>query len=445
MSDNNSNKHKALNRIHGVHNLWGDWAVAFGAITAVDLLSYLIPKMIFPAFVLIIAWLMGVYSSSSLHKNGLTCVRIPALATRTILLTALVQVILVAVYRIDGNFRIFQPETVNHSIPYITALIIYPVGFFTMLVGHLRHGKTTYCRICPVSNSFTPESEFVNRRFLELSRKQIRLMMYICLALSVVTWSYYFIFYINVNFNSPDKFFFFIVPVIGYVTSLIYLLARYNSFIGEIKNFYLSGPSEASSTTIRYIILRGDEMLLDEMPDKSLTGLHLFDTPAHLAVSFRESVTEEFADSEFEKISNAYRFFLRPLYSNVAFDGNSNMFHYAVILPEDSPLPEGWTFGNNWVTLPVIDRMLKAGLIAPPLMSEINRIFTITMAWKTYDREGRRLYPIKNYHPTFRLRDLKDWDVDYNDLSWIRIADRNEDRPFFRIRNIMRKFSNNLC
>lgn len=444
MSHLDSNKHKALTRIHGVHNLWGDWAVAFGAITAVDLLSYLIPKMIFPAIVFIVAWLMSVYSSSSMHKNGLTCVRIPSLAARTILLTALVQVVLVVIYRIDGKFRIFQPETVNYSVPYISALIIYPVGFFTMLVGNLRHGKTTYCRICRVSNSFTPESEFVNSRFLDLARRQIKLMMVICLAISVVVWTYYFLFYINVNFNSPDKFFFFIVPVIGYVTSLIYLLARYNSFIGDIKEFYLKS-SNTSNTSIRYIVLRGDNMLLDEMPDKSLEGLHNFDTPARLTVPFRESVTDEFADREFEKRSKAVRFFLRPLYSNFAIDGNSNMFHYAIILPEDAPLPDGWTLGENWVTLPEMDRLLKSDLIAAPLKSEINRIFTITMAWKTYDRDGKRLYPIKNYHPTFRLRDLKDWDVDYNDLNWIRIADKNQDRPFFRIRKVMRKFTDNLC
>ena len=63
------------------------------------------------------------------------------------------------------------------------------------------------------------------------------------------------------------------------------------------------------------------------------------------------------------------------------------------------------------------------------------------MAWKTYDRQGRRLYPIKHYRPTFRLRDLKDWDVDYSDLSWMSIAENNQDRPFFHTRRLWRKIT----
>ena len=62
------------------------------------------------------------------------------------------------------------------------------------------------------------------------------------------------------------------------------------------------------------------------------------------------------------------------------------------------------------------------------------------MAWKTYDRNGRRLYPIRHYRPTFRLRDLREWTVDYDDQSWFDIAQNNEDRRFFRLRN----FWNNI-
>ena len=61
------------------------------------------------------------------------------------------------------------------------------------------------------------------------------------------------------------------------------------------------------------------------------------------------------------------------------------------------------------------------------------------MAWKTYDRDGRRLYPIKNYRPTFRFRDFKTWDVDYNDLHWLDVATNNEDKPFYRLRRFWRK------
>ena len=78
--------------------------------------------------------------------------------------------------------------------------------------------------------------------------------------------------------------------------------------------------------------------------------------------------------------------------------------------------------------------------LSPMLANELVRIHTITMAWKTYDRRGHRLYPIKNYKPIFRLRDFKEWDVDFNDPVWLQISVENEDRPFFRVRRVWRKF-----
>ena len=61
------------------------------------------------------------------------------------------------------------------------------------------------------------------------------------------------------------------------------------------------------------------------------------------------------------------------------------------------------------------------------------------MAWKTYNRQGRRLYPIKHYKPIFRLRDFKEWDVDYNDPAWLQISEENEDTRFYRARRLLRK------
>lgn len=63
------------------------------------------------------------------------------------------------------------------------------------------------------------------------------------------------------------------------------------------------------------------------------------------------------------------------------------------------------------------------------------------MAWKTYDREGKRLYPIKHYRPTFHIGDLREWNVDYDDASWFDIAHNNEDRPFFRLRKLWRRMT----
>ena len=73
------------------------------------------------------------------------------------------------------------------------------------------------------------------------------------------------------------------------------------------------------------------------------------------------------------------------------------------------------------------------------LGSEINRIYTVAMTSKRYDREGNRLYKTKDYTPTFSLSEIKNWNLDFNDRAWLYVALNNADRPFFKIRRFWRK------
>lgn len=128
---------------------------------------------------------------------------------------------------------------------------------------------------------------------------------------------------------------------------------------------------------------------------------------------------------------------IRYLYTNRT-SGGSVMLHYAVFVPDESK--EKALRGGKWCSLYEVDGLLNGNRLSPMLANELVRIHTITMAWKTYDRRGHRLYPIKNYKPIFRLRDFKEWDVDFNDPVWLQISVENEDRPFFRVRRVWRKF-----
>ena len=133
---------------------------------------------------------------------------------------------------------------------------------------------------------------------------------------------------------------------------------------------------------------------------------------------------------------------LKYLFSGAGFSTEAHVLHYAVFIDEEhramisiDPASE------EWANAYMLDCDLHSGTIAPALAGELYRIHTITMAWKTYDRRGRRLYPIKNYRPTFRFCDLRDWTVDYDDLSWFDVAHNNEDRPFFHIRRIWQQIT----
>ena len=148
-------------------------------------------------------------------------------------------------------------------------------------------------------------------------------------------------------------------------------------------------------------------------------------------------MTADDASKKFNDISGCDEFNTRYLYTDTGYLNGANVLHYAIFLPDDAPGAGKLT--GEWCSIDKLDRWLKEGALTPLLAREIHRIYSVTMAWKTYDREGHRIYPIKNYLPTFRLRDFKKWDVDYNDIHWLDVATNNEDRPFFRLRRFWRK------
>ena len=100
---------------------------------------------------------------------------------------------------------------------------------------------------------------------------------------------------------------------------------------------------------------------------------------------------------------------------------------------------------DKWFDAYMIDAAMAKGIIAAPLANELFRIHTITMAWKTYDRRGKRLYPIRHYRPTFRLGDLRGWKVDYDDTDWLAVAYNNEDRRFYHMRRFWNRMTNVLA
>ena len=433
-------------RVRSVHSLWGEWALAFGSITLCVLLSgYVIPKSVMPAVVLVIAWILRAYFASANRRTHLVCLRLGRVVSNSLFFTAVIMILCLCFRQIPYLREWFDVEGFNEEIPYITSLIIYPVTTIVTGWSWMHYKRSGYCSRCRQLRGRNAECDLLGTVFGRMARRQIRILFFISLGLSLIVWAYYFFFYINVNLNTPDTFFFFIVPAGAYVISLIYTGAVYSQFISEIREYYdrHTRSSSTRGTELRFIVLRGDRMLVSG--DGSPVPGACVDTPAVVSIPFKNEVSVDVARESFARLSGlSEHFSVRPLYHNSIISGLANVWHFAVVV-EDVDLPSTWALGEDWVSLDQLDRMLKGGLLCPPLASEISRIYRVTMAWKTYDRQGRRLYPIKNYHPTFRLRDFKDWDVDYSDPVWLTVATENQDRPFFRLRKLVRKVSGPLA
>ena len=218
--------------------------------------------------------------------------------------------------------------------------------------------------------------------------------------MSAVEWWYYFNYYINVNMNTPDVFFFTYGCLITlYIFSLYFVWNRCGNIAAVI------GPiaygAKKTGTIIRYIVLSDDRMLL------TMNEHDRWDTPAVTQISKFDNIGEEAAKKRLKTFRDVRISELRYLYETSLSDILPQMKHYAAFVKaEDYPAVKDH---GTWFTLDQLDRMIKTARLSAELTDEIYRIFTITMAWKTYDTEGSSSVSYKtlsSYIPSARSQEL---------------------------------------
>lgn len=416
--------------------MWLKWMLASGSLALVVILSLLIPKVWLPFAVYAISYGMVMSLRADNSRKALkACGLVVKLASEVLFWTATVMLAinLMAADWFFGNM--LDDPMFNPSQPYITSLILFPVVIAMNAYALFAGQNHTYCRNCRRDHGYYSGDGLVATLFYHESKYQIKLLLIGSIVISIVAWTYYLVRYVNINFNSADIFIFKGLPVIFFIFGAVYMSARYRSIAASLSRLGVDENSSSSLTRLRFLVLSGDRVYLRSDSNG------LFDTPATETINCTDKLSDDEARKYFSELSGLTDFELKYIYSNDGFAGGSNIIHYAAFIPDNNI---GRLEPADPMTLDALDRLIKASMISPLLANEIYRIYTVTMAWKTYDREGRRLYPIRHYRPTFRLGDLREWAVDYNDLHWLNIATNNQDCAFYRMRRLWRRLFSSL-
>ncbi len=441
-----SQKRRSANR-HGILSLWVNWALPLGLIVLLHVLHLFISNLLVPGLAIVFAFFLLTMAHRNWDAKLPGCYRIPYVAAIIIFLSAIIMIVI----NILNSDRFFNERIMgdlsNRDIPYIPILIMAPTALAVSLWNLRKGTKSGFCQFCQMTNGSTAERGFLGKLFSHEGSYQCQLLMLLSLLLTIVVWLYYSFFYINVNINSPDTFFFVWAPLIMYLLSLIYLGLRYISFwayycqkVDEIS------PYNCNSILVRFLIISGDKMFLQEMrpaADKSRAAERKIDTPALKFSKYKKSISEAEAATCFSELSGIADPRLRFIYASSNFNAECNILHYACIVDEMGTI-DGSNLEGEWYTLSQLEAQIAKNRVSPLLIAELKRIYTVTMAWKTYDKKGKRLYGIRHYKPTFKLSDFKNWNVDFNDTIWLFISMNNQDSRFFALRRFWHRHVNNI-
>lgn len=429
MSDDTQND-QGSSRV--LKDLWRNWAVSYGAITLPILFGLFVPRLWLPFICLVEAWALIAFGRTvSMSTNA--CSLVLRVVSRTLMLSAIVM-FGIAILCTDWLVpTVMHLQLYNSEIPFVTCLVISPATVIMCLVWLYGGFADNFCRNCQRRNGYYAGDSIVATLYYRETRYQITILMILSLVVGAVEYWYYFARYINSDLSNPDRFFFNYIPLAMYLLSLFFIGGRYTSMRVLYQAIEKQHDGHRNRTVVRFLIFCGDEMLL-MMEDEGQ-----WDTPVEMTVSRISSMGSLQAGLLFSEKTGKKVPPMRYCFTNKGFATGSNMIHYAVFVsPEEK---DEYTGSGVWFNTYMLDSALAGNMLAPTLANELYRIHTMTMAWKTYDRNGRRLYPIRHYRPTFRLRDLPQWNVDYDDQTWFDVAHNNEDHRFFRLRSVWNRLT----
>lgn len=434
----------------GIFQLWLNWLMGSGALSLLVILSLWVRPLYMPFVAFGLQLIIFLMIRRNRKKRIPSCYLLPFIVTRVLFWTGIVMIIVNILYSDHLFHLIFDPSKANREIPFICMLITSPIATIITAWGFVKRNSLAFCSDCKIRNGTPAERGFLGVIFTQIGQYQVGMLFWLSAVLTLIGWTYYAIAYVNVSISIPDRFFFFLLPFLLWVAAAIYLALRYIGIWGYYRqNIEGSLERQGSTTQLRFILIWDNFIALrhpETDADKKISLDEKFDTPIGAFVRKQDNITPDLAETYFKSFSGLTSVSdLRFMYSNIQGNADCNIFHYLCFLNDQEKEQFDRLHPDcSWYPLPDVAKMINTHRIAPLMAAEIIRLHTIASAWKAFDYNGHRRYKIKHYRPTFHIRDIKKWDIDYNDPHWLYVADNNQDTPFYTIRRLWRKFINGI-
>lgn len=414
-------------------------------ICLLTLIAVMVASKIFPFYCAPIIGLIGAaFLFSLLYNNklrgGVNCMLIPYCLFFCLLAYSFISILANVLY-IWGWLHL-PDEFVFFNDPYIPALWLNPVIFFSLLVIYVRRRNVRLCIECRINNGSHIERGVFGTILNTESRVQLKNLLVLFGGLSVVIWIYYLSTYSNINTNDKDRFVFFWIPVILVLIDCIYFLYRYYNLYLDLKeNDELISPEESrymeAKTYLRYYVICGNKVYLNPESEDATTKSHIgIETPYFTKRSATGMTTPEVLQTIRDMTGGKdgeLRFFFGRKAPDLAKHIVLRFFYFLDGNPEDHTemkAPGGWF---DFEEVKVVYNQ-RPDLMTTLAMNDLTRLATIVVTEKTYDERGRRRNKIKHYHPSFDLIDVRNSNLNFQDDTWIKIAEFNADKPFYKIR-----------
>lgn len=419
-----------------LYSLWKNLTVGLLTVIAMMTFSKLLLYYLSPAISLVGAAFLYTYIFESRTRHDTSCMVIPYALLYSLVGYSFVTILLNVMYA--WGIHTFPHEFVFFTNPFIPSLIFNPICFLVVLIIDLRRKKLSICRECRVTISSVNGSGSLSGLFKYESHFQLKNLIILFGILSVVVWSYYLIFYVNININARDWYIFTWMNIIAFILDEVYFIARYyNLYLDLQENNELITPEElkdmSAKTYLRYYVICGNNIYVDKHTiDPKVPYKEIIDTPF-----FTKRTVNGIGIDEIKRIIHrmtGQEGDLRFFFGGKSLDiTNRSILRYFYFLDGNIDDYGELPTKGEWMDFDEIKFLFSTnrGRLARIAVSDMSRLTTIMLTEKTFDERGYRKSQIRNYRPSFNLIDVRRSDLDFQDDKWLNISLFNSDTPFY--------------
>lgn len=438
-----------LKKVNGIefYLLWKNLSISLIIVIGIIALSRMLPEFLSPVITLLGAAVLYTMIYNSRIRHDGSCMLVPYCTFICLIVTTVISVTMNVLYA--WHVMYIPDEFIFLTVPYIPSLAYIPIFFVTMLVIYFRRDHLGICVQCRRDNGDMRERGRMGAILSFESNLQLINLIVVFGLTGALIWSYYLIYYVNINTNSRDWYVFVWAVVIIFLLDELYFAFRYYNLYLDLKeNDEITDTRElqdpTAKTYLRFYVVCQNNLYVDK---------HSFNP----GTPFRETIDTPFMTKRsanglgIDEIHNVVTSMTGVSDGELRFffgrkmPGNDNrsllrFFYFLDGTVEDHPTLR--TTGE-WMDFELVKRIYSNSpqRLASLTVSDITRLATIMLTQKTYDENGNRKSKIKSYTPSFNLLDVRHSDIDFQDEKWINVAMFNSDTPFFRLKMWWRKVS----
>lgn len=435
-----------------LYNLWKNLTVGMVTLVAMIAISKQLPYFVSPVVSLVAAAFLYIYIyNSRATSDGTSCMIVPY-AIMVCLMGYSFATISLNIVHAWGIWNL-PAEFVFFTDPFIPTLILSPVCFIVMLVFVVRRRslkKCSICKECNVMGNSGSTNRLVGNLLAHETYFQLKNLTIMFALLTVVIWSYFLIFYVNININARDWYIFIWLTIIAFVLDEMYFIARYyNLYLDLEENDEIISQEElndmTSKTYLRYYVICGNNIFVDcHALDPAEPYKEIIDTPFFTKRSVSGIPLDE-VRRIIEKMTGYPDGELRFFYGRKTGDDvKHSILRYFYFLDGDVKNYNNMNVDGEWMDYEKIKYLYSnnPGRLAALSVTDTTRLATIILTEKVFDENGFRKSKIKNYSPSFNLLDVRKSDIDFQDDKWIDISLFNSDTPLYRLKRWWRGVTN---